>query len=110
MASSRHARMMRMAISPRLAISTLRNMSATDCTQNGSNHDRVRRLAWIVTHGDQLARRVIGVALLLKIAEHLRRLVKHAGKHVGVTDLNDLALAVGNRVDDLPVSHASGFG
>src|SRR5256885_2058321 len=112
---------MRTAISPRLAISTLRNIllssvpgslyytKSTKYKIQSSNDNRIHRPVRIVTNDNLFSGNVIGGTLLLEIAERLRGFILNPGEHVGVGNLGDAAVLVGNCVDDPSVGHAARF-
>src|ERR1700752_592769 len=110
--NSRQVRMMRMAISPRLAIRILRNMFVlcffvSLCGK--SNDDGVCRPPRIVTNHDLFSGGIVVGTLLLQIAESLGGFVENSSEHVGIGYLGDATVIVGHRVDNSTIGHATGF-
>ncbi len=76
-------------------------------TDNRLDHDRVCMLPLIVADDDAGAWPVIIGALVLFRIQFLRRLILNSADLVAIADLNDLAVAVGNQIDNHAVNNAS---
>src|SRR5687768_14568331 len=113
MPKSRQARIIRTAISPRLAIISFLNIDRCQVTGR-ENYTRIGylyyyRIAGLVggiANGDVGAGKVPGLMLPLFLAEQLRRFVFDAVYFVTEVDLSDRAGFVVSSVDDDPVGNA----